>query len=73
MLEIQSTYNPNMPFRLLQYITAMPTQLIDDSEGLYRNTLVKLKTPKLYTFFTGLSKWCQKALKVSNGCPMPLK
>jgi len=54
LLEVQSTYNPNMPFRLLQYVTGILAQLIDETDDLYGETLIRLKTPKLYTFFTGI-------------------
>jgi len=59
MHEAQSTPNPNMPFRLLQYIAIGLLNFVEAND-LYGKNLVKLKVPKLYTVFTGL-------------CPQPPK
>jgi len=57
MKEAQSTPNPNMPFRFLQYISTGLLNFVETND-LYGKNLVKLKVPKLYTAFTGL---CQQA------------
>jgi len=53
MLEAQSTWNPNMPFRLLNYILTALLKLVEQNE-LYEDKLVRIKVPKLFTVFTGL-------------------
>jgi len=55
MVEAQSTPNPNMPFRILGYITTALLQLVEANK-LYEKELVKLKVPKLFTIFTGVRK-----------------
>ena len=52
LLECQSSNNPNMPFRLLQYMTTAWYNYLDQ-DALYSTKLVPIKVPKLYTVFTG--------------------
>ena len=53
MIEAQSTWNPNMPFRILVYIAMALLAFVEESQ-LYGKKLVNIKVPKLYTVFTGL-------------------
>ena len=52
MWEHQSTYNPNMPLRFLQYI-ATEYQRLSDKRSLYSRKLVKLPTPHFVVFYNG--------------------
>ena len=53
MIEAQSSWNPNMPFRILVYIATALLSLVAEDQ-LYGKKLVNIKVPKLYTVFTGL-------------------
>jgi len=55
ILECQSTYNPNMPFRVLQYMITAWNNYVDE-KVLYGKAKASLKVPKLYTLFTGCCK-----------------
>ena len=52
MYEHQSTFNPNMPLRFLQYIAA-EYQRLTDKRSLYSRKLVKLPTPHFVVFYNG--------------------
>ncbi|MCM1430500.1 MAG: hypothetical protein NC125_03630 [Muribaculaceae bacterium] len=54
MIEAQASPNPNIPYRLLEYITAGLRGLIGSEDMLYRNKMVELAVPKLYVVFTGV-------------------
>jgi len=55
MVEVNSTFSPNMAFRMLNYLVAAYLKFLE-KEDLYGRTPLKLKTPKLYTLFTGICK-----------------
>ena len=55
IVECQSTYNPNMPFRMLQYMLAAWNNLVS-AKVLYGSSKAYLKVPKLYTLFVGCCK-----------------
>ena len=52
LYEHQSTINPNMPLRFLQYI-AVEYQRLTDKQGIYSRKLVKLPTPHFVVFYNG--------------------
>ena len=52
MYEHQSTINPNMPLRFLQYI-ATEYQRLTDKRSLYSRKLVKLPRPHFVVFYNG--------------------
>lgn len=52
LYEHQSTGNPNMPLRFLQYVTKQYERLIDKNL-LYRNHLVKIPAPHFIVFYNG--------------------
>ena len=52
LYEHQSTYSPNMPLRDLFYI-AKELQGQVDHRDLYRNTLIKIPTPRFLVFYNG--------------------
>lgn len=52
--EHQSTFNPNMPLRLLQYVGDLYSGYIAENKlNKYGKTLIKLPTPKLVVFYNG--------------------
>ena len=59
LIEAQSTPNPNMPFRILNYITTALSRLVE-AEDLYSKQQVKVIVPKLFTIFTGIVKEAPK-------------
>ena len=52
LYEHQSTYSPNMPLRDLFYI-AKELQGQVNHRDLYRNTLIKIPTPRFLVFYNG--------------------
>ena len=52
--EHQSSYNRNMPLRMLDYVSDLYTGYIAKNKiNRYRNTLIELPTPKLVVFYNG--------------------
>ena len=55
LYEQQSTFNPNMPLRLMQYTGNMYEKLITlQKRNKYGKTLIPLPVPKLVVFYNGL-------------------
>ena len=52
MIEHQSTINPNMPLRLLEYIARIYGNIVDSTAKFSRH-LVPLAKPEFYVFYTG--------------------
>ena len=52
MIEHQSTINPNMPLRLLEYIARIYGNIVD-SRAKFSRHLVPLARPEFYIFYTG--------------------
>ena len=59
LYEHQSTYSPNMPLRDLFYI-AKELQGQVDHRDLYRNTLIKIPTPRFLVFYNGSEEQAEK-------------
>ena len=55
MIEHQSTINPNMPLRLLEYIARIYGNIVD-SRAKFSRHLVPLARPEFYVFYTGDQK-----------------
>jgi len=55
MIEHQSTINPNMPLRLLEYIARIYGNIVDSTAKFSRH-LVPLAKPEFYVFYTGDQK-----------------
>ena len=55
MIEHQSTINPNMPLRLLEYIARIYGNIVD-SKAKFSRHLVPLARPEFYVFYTGDQK-----------------
>ena len=52
MIEHQSTINPNMPLRLLEYVTRIYGNIVD-SKAKFSRHLVPLAKPEFIVFYTG--------------------
>ena len=52
MIEHQSTINPNMPLRLLEYISRIYGNMVD-SKAKFSDKLIPLAKPEFFVFYTG--------------------
>ena len=52
MIEHQSTINPNMPLRLLEYVTRIYGNMVD-SKAKFSDKLIPLAKPEFFVFYTG--------------------
>lgn len=55
LYEHQSTVNPNMPLRFLQYVAKEYEKLVKQDK-LYRNKKSYIPAPKFYVFYNGQEK-----------------
>lgn len=71
LYEQQSTYNPNMPVRLLQYAGNLYEKYINQTGmNKFGDTLIKLPVPRLIVFYNGTrNEPDQKILKLSDAFP----
>ena len=53
IFEHQSTYNPNMPFRILQYIAEILKHRYKDPRPFYRSTLKKIENIRCFVLYNG--------------------
>lgn len=66
LYEHQSTVNPNMPLRFLQYISKEYEKLIDMKQ-LYKSQLLEIPTPKFIVFYNGAEEQQERQiLRLSN-------
>ena len=66
LAEHQSTVNPNMPLRCLEYVTRL-YEHIQNLRDRYSRTLKKIPLPAFYVFYNGVEKLpAQKILKLSD-------
>ena len=66
LAEHQSTINPNMPLRCLQYISRLYEQLVDQKEK-YSRKLLHIPTPEFYVFYNGTALYpSDTLLKLSD-------
>ncbi len=60
LLEQQSTYNPNMPLRGLEYFSTLYNNHVDKTQAgraaLYKTTLLHIPAPHYYVFYNGVKK-----------------
>ena len=54
MAENQATVSPNVPYRLLEYVTAGLRSTVDSEQLLYGKGRIRFPVPKLYMLQTGL-------------------
>ena len=71
LYEQQSTYNPNMPLRMMQYIGNLYEKYIKQHElNKYGSELIKLPVPKLVVFYNGTTEQeDEKILRLSDSFP----
>ena len=66
LAEHQSTINPNMPLRCLEYISRLYETLFESKEK-YSRKLLKIPTPEFYVFYNGEAPYpSDKTLKLSD-------
>ena len=66
MYEHQSSFNPNMPLRFLQYIAREYEKLLD-GRPLYYSRLVKIPTPRFVVFYNGKEEQpAEQTLRLSD-------
>ena len=63
MAESQSSVSPNVPYRMLEYITAGLRSTVDSEQLLYGSGRVYFPVPKLYLLQTGLETEAKKLPK----------
>lgn len=73
--EYQSSYNPNMPLRMLEYVSSLYSGYITDRKlNKYGTALISLPVPKLVVFYNGkLDISDETILKLSDSFPKQLK
>ena len=73
LYEQQSTYNPNMPLRMLLYVASEYQVLMKDS-AIYTTALQRIPTPRFVIFYNGQDKKVeQEELKLSNSFIVPVE
>ena len=66
LIEHQSTINPNMPLRCLEYVSRLYEKLFESKEK-YSRKLLNIPTPEFYVFYNGMEPYpCDKTLKLSH-------
>ena len=56
LAEHQSTINPNMPIRCLEYVVRLYERILDTQER-YARSLIKIPTPEFYVFYNGQEEY----------------
>ena len=71
LYEHQSTYNPNMPLRMMQYISAIYDKYITSNElNKYGSKIMRLPVPRLVVFYNGSkAEPDEKILRLSDSFP----
>ncbi len=70
LLEHQSTWNPNMPFRFLEYVAKVYTKIVD-SDIIYRSKLAPIPSPEFYVFYNGVEEQpYEQELRLSDAFPI---
>ena len=66
LAEHQSTINPNMPLRCLEYVSRLYEKLFESKEK-YSRKLLTIPTPEFYVFYNGKEVYTREAtLKLSH-------
>ena len=66
LAEHQSTINPNMPLRCLEYVSRLYETLFESKEK-YSRKLLHIPRPEFYVFYNGEEPFpCDKTLKLSD-------
>lgn len=71
LYEQQSTYNPNMPLRMLMYIGHLYDKYLREEKlNRYSSQLLRIPAPKLVVFYNGMKEQPEKTtLKLSDAYP----
>ena len=73
LIEHQSTINPNMPLRCLEYVSRLYEKLFESKEK-YSRKLLNIPTPEFYVFYNGIAPYpCDKTLRLSHAFIEPTK
>ncbi|UTC77939.1 hypothetical protein E4O04_07960 [Treponema sp. OMZ 799] len=73
LAEHQSTINPNMPLRCLEYISRL-YETIFESKEKYSRKLLNIPTPEFYVFYNGEEPFpCDKILQLSEAFTEKIK
>ena len=71
LYEHQSTINPNMPYRFLQYVAEEYEKLLGNT-NMYGGRLVKVPTPKFVVFYNGRKEMPERdILRLSDAFEVP--
>lgn len=65
-IEHQSTISPNLPLRLLEYISGIYALHFVKHDALYKNKQYKIPTPKIFVLYNGKEKLINTQLKLSS-------
>lgn len=69
LIEQQSTINENMPFRCLEYVTALYSAMFKNEEK-YKKKRLNFPCPEFYVFYNGKEPYpAQKVMKLSDSFP----
>ena len=73
MFEQQSSKNPNMPLRFLDYLSDVYRNMYSN-DMLHRRSMIKLPVPHFVTFYNGLEKWIEtdEVIKLSDMFELPV-
>ena len=71
LYEQQSSYNPNMPLRMMQYVANLfEKYIVQNRLNKYGSTLIKLPVPKLVVFYNGRREMPDEVtLRLSDSFP----
>lgn len=73
LAEHQSTINPNMPLRCLEYVSHLYERLFESKEK-YSRKLLAIPTPEFYVFYNGIEPYpSDKTLKLSHAFINPVE
>jgi len=66
LIEHQSTINPNLPLRLLMYVSRLYEKIVKGDDR-YRGKLIKIPLPEFYVFYNGERAYdSEKTLRLSD-------
>jgi hypothetical protein len=66
MIEFQTTFNRNMPLRMLQYVLHVYLLLLNIADALYRGKQIKLPKPEFYMLYDGKEPCTVKVMRLSD-------
>ena len=70
LYEHQSSYNPNMPVRMLIYLSKLYEKFIEQKHlNRYGRKLIQLPVPKFVVFYNGIEEISDRVLQLSDSFP----